>query len=107
MVKASEVKREFKFFYFVSPKEIFPEAVNFKEEKILVQGIADCIIFEEDGITIVDYKTDYVKDGEELISRYFNQLKIYKDAISEMFDMPVKQCLIFSLNLEREFEIPC
>lgn len=107
MEKAERVEREFKFFYFVSPTEIFPEIENTKGEKVLVQGIADCIIFEPDGITVVDYKTDFVKDGEELVSRYYNQLKIYKSAIGEMFSLPVKQCLIYSLSLEKELVVGC
>ena len=77
----------------------------FSEEEILIQGIADCLLFEPEGITIVDYKTDYENDPSVLAERYYDQLRIYKDAMEQAFSLPVNQCLLYSLHLEREIEI--
>ena len=63
------------------------------------------MIFESDGIVIVDYKTDYENDPSVLAQRYYDQLRIYKDAMEQAFSLPVKQCLLYSLHLEKEIEI--
>ena len=71
----------------------------------MLQGIADCLLFEEDGLVIVDYKTDYVEDENILTARYYDQLRIYRDVMRAAFQIPVKECLLYSLHLEREIPI--
>ncbi len=106
MQTAQRVLREYKFLHFIKAGEVDEKLTPpFSEEEILIQGIADCIIFESDGIILVDYKTDYTNDEEVLIKRYYDQLRIYKDAIEQAFNKEVKQCLIYSLHLEKEIEI--
>ncbi|MBR5134275.1 MAG: PD-(D/E)XK nuclease family protein, partial [Clostridia bacterium] len=74
-------------------------------ETILVQGIADAV-FEEDGeLVIVDYKTDRVANGGELVARYRAQLDIYKDALSQTLQRPVKKALLYSFHLNEAFEV--
>ncbi len=69
-------------------------------ETILVQGIADAV-FEEDGqLVIVDYKTDRIQNGQELIDRYHSQLEIYKEALTRTLQRPVKECLLYSFCLD-------
>lgn len=69
------------------------------EETVLVQGIADAV-FEEDGaLVIVDYKTDRVEHGDELVKRYAPQLGIYRDALTRSLGKPVKECVIYSFHL--------
>ena len=53
----------------------FPE-----DETVLIQGIIDVYLEEEDGIVLADYKTDLVKDPKELILRYRVQLDYYEEA---------------------------
>lgn len=104
---ASRLIREYKFFYFIPAGEVDPDLnPPFSEEKILVQGIADCLLFEPDGITIIDYKTDFVTAEEELISRYYDQLRIYRDAMAQAFPDRINECLLYSLHLEREIRLP-
>lgn len=68
-------------------------------ETVLVQGIADAV-FEEDGaLVIVDYKTDRVDNGDELVRRYAPQLSIYRDALTRSLGLPVKECVIYSFHL--------
>lgn len=54
----------------------FPE-----DETVLIQGIIDVYLEEEDGIVLADYKTDLVKDPKELILRYRVQLDYYEEAL--------------------------
>lgn len=79
---------------------IFPE-----NERILVQGVIDAY-FEENGeIVLLDYKTDRVKDAEELVSRYQTQLDYYAEAIERLEGKKVKEKLIYSFALGKVVEI--
>ena len=68
------------------------------DSETIVQGIADCIFEESDGLVILDFKTDNVSDVNELLVRYRKQLEIYKYAIEKIFDKKVKECILYSLN---------
>ena len=75
------------------------------DEKILIQGVADVVFEELDGIVIVDYKTDKVADGIELSEKYRDQLKIYCKAFEKIMERKVKQCLIYSFALNKTIEL--
>ena len=88
--------------------EIEPKAVGFdveSQDKPFVQGIADMFFAEEDGIVLVDYKTNVNVTEEDLYSEYFGQLDIYAKAISEMTGMRVKERLIWSVYLGRAVDM--
>ena len=74
-------------------------------QKTIIQGIADCMFQENGKIVIVDFKTDNVNDMSVLIDRYSQQLQIYKEAISEIFDLPVGECLIYSVKLGADVNV--
>lgn len=106
MEVASGLFREYKFLHFIKAGEVDSELEGeFADKQILIQGIADCIMVENNHITIIDYKTDFEKDEQVLIERYRNQLKTYKGAVENAFNLPVSQCLLYSLSLGREIEI--
>ena len=71
-----------------------------QDESLVVQGIADCVIVENGTLTVVDYKTDFVKSGETLVERYREQLRIYSLALQQALGMPVKECLLYSFSLD-------
>lgn len=75
------------------------------EESILVQGIIDVYFEEEDGLVVLDYKTDHVKDAEELVQRYSVQLDYYSEALHKLIGKPVKEKIIYSFELEEEIKI--
>ena len=56
------------------------------EEKVRLQGIIDAFFEEEDGYVLLDYKTDYVKEGEEeaFINKYKIQINLYKDTLNKI-----------------------
>ena len=68
---------------------------EFDNEKIIVQGNADLCFFDENGLFIVDYKTDKA-DKEELINRYKPQLEIYALALAQTFDTNISGTAIYS-----------
>ncbi len=77
----------------------------FNDTETIIQGIADCIFFENGKAIIVDFKTDNVSDMSILSERYGKQLEIYKTAVGEILSVKVSQCIIYSLHLSAETEV--
>ena len=88
----------------IPAKDLFEDESK-GEDNILIQGIIDLFFEEDDGIVLVDYKTDRVtkKDGEALlIERYSKQLELYKIALERMTGKTVKEKIIYSFGLGKE-----
>ena len=96
MFGADNIYREIRVSSFVSLREL-GEADS--DEEVLVRGISDCV-FEENGeLVLVDYKTDRVKNENELLERYKNQIGFYKSVVSKTLGKPVKQAVLYSFCL--------
>lgn len=96
MFKSDHIYREIKISSFVDVSEL--ENTSF-HDKVLVQGIADCV-FEENGeLVLVDYKTDKVSCEEELLDLYKNQIHFYKSAVSKTLSKRVKSAMLYSFSL--------
>lgn len=72
---------------------------------VLVQGIIDVFWMEEDSIVLMDYKTDRVDSGKELVDRYQTQLELYAEALCKIFSTTDKkktaeERLIYSFRLK-------
>ena len=74
------------------------------DELVLIQGIIDAYMEEEDGLVLIDYKTDHVVRGREslLTERYGIQLEYYKRALEQMTGKKVTEKIIYSLTLQVE-----
>ncbi len=97
---SDNVMREKKFAALFPARFFYPELIGeAAEEKIVVQGIADCVFVEDGKLVIVDYKTDTGVDAEVLLDRYSAQLEIYREALSQALGMPVKETLLYSFFL--------
>ena len=96
---AKHVLREFKF-SILDDGNYFAEGLS--DEKILLQGVVDCAILDDSGITVIDFKTDRITEGglDKAVQNYRFQVEAYADALSRIFEKPVKRaCLyFFSLN---------
>jgi len=100
---AKEVYKEKPFYINIPAKEIYEENL---EENVLIQGIIDLYyINEKDELVLVDYKTDYVQNEQELIEKYKTQLELYKNALEEALKQKVKHIYIYSTYLGKEIEI--
>ncbi len=75
------------------------------EEMVLVQGIIDVFWEEEDGLVLLDYKTDKVFSIKELVRRYQIQLDYYKKALEQMTLKPVKEVYIYSITLGKAIRL--
>lgn len=76
-------------------------------ERVLVQGIIDAYFIEDGEIVLVDYKTDYVKNGQEYIltERYTGQLMDYAEALEMTTGKKVKEVYIYSFALQKAISI--
>ncbi len=98
MRNADFVKREFKFSLLCSAEELLDKG---KGEKVLLQGVVDCCIAEGGKLTVIDYKTDNVRTDAEIQSRtefYSGQIETYAAALSRIFSMEVKECILYFLT---------
>ena len=103
--EAKEIYKEKPFYMYIPAKDIYGVDTS---EKVVVQGIIDLYYIDKNGeIVLVDYKTDYVENGDEesLAEKYRSQILMYKKAIEEATKENVSRVYIYSLYLEKEIEI--
>lgn len=103
--KAKQVQKERAFYINISAKEIYNQEI---EQDILVQGIIDLYYINKEGeLILVDYKTDYIKQGneKELVDKYKEQLLLYKKALEEALNQKVSKMYIYSICLQKSIEI--
>jgi ATP-dependent helicase/nuclease subunit A len=106
LIKRNKVQRERDFLIKVSELDLQNEALNvYKDTDTMLQGCLDMVVFEPDGITIIDYKTDNVYTMETLKERYALQVQLYRSALSLIENLPVKRTLIYSMKLGKSIEI--
>ena len=96
--KEANVLREFKFSVLKDSAEYFPELQG---EKILLQGVVDCAIIEDGGITVIDFKSDYVtpESVSQRTEDYRKQVDAYAGALEKIFQKPVREKLLYYFQL--------
>lgn len=105
MKRSPDVRREQKFLIGISQLGLDGMyGLEYNNDSML-QGIADCIFFEDGEAVLVDYKTDRVKSDEVLADRYRRQLVLYSRALEKILNVKVSQAFLYSFSLDREIEI--
>ncbi len=103
MKQAKQVQKEKPFYISIPAKEIYKEEV---QEDVIVQGIIDLYYINKDNeLILVDYKTDFVQNEQELVDKYKIQLELYKKALEEALGKKVCHMYIYSTYLGKEIEI--
>ncbi len=102
--KSDDVRREMRFLTEV-PISFVKEDAEMPEANVIIQGEIDLCFVENGEVVVVDFKTDRVGDMEPLKQRYQKQLDIYAMACEKIFELPVKQRIIYSLHLSKETAI--
>ena len=106
MKSAGKLERERKFLLRISDIDVPDELRNvYKDTDGMIQGVIDCLFEEDDGIVLVDYKTDSSKDEAALRAEYAPQLILYKAALEAVYGKKVKEAVIYSFRLGREIII--
>ena len=97
LIASKRVERELPFSMLFDGNRVYPDVEN--GERLFLQGIIDMVFVEDNQWVLVDYKTDRVKSGDELIRRYKIQMDLYKEALERLTNMPVKASYIYSFRL--------
>lgn len=101
--KTPDVEREVPFTYTLKARAVYPDwKDHHTDEKVLIQGVVDCLIHTDEGIIILDYKTDSLPEDEitkekqdALKERYSTQISLYKQAMEDIFRQPVKATYLY------------
>lgn len=83
-------------------KELYPEMKEEGQEIVLVQGIIDVYFEEPEGLVVLDYKTDRIRTGKELLEKYKVQLDYYARALEQITGKKVVEKIIYSFTLQEE-----
>ena len=103
-MSGGEVLREFKFSILEDASTYYPGVA---EDKILLQGVVDCALIEEDCITIIDFKTDYVTQStlSKKVDLYTAQIATYAKALSRIYDLTVKGAYLYFLSISESVKV--
>ncbi len=98
-----KLKKEQPFVLGIAADRVKPQFPH--EEQVLIQGIIDAFFEEGDDLILMDYKTDAVKTGEELVKRYHTQMEYYTEALERIVGKKVKERIIYSFALGEEIRM--
>jgi ATP-dependent helicase/nuclease subunit A len=76
-------------------------------EQVLLQGVVDCAIVDEDGIIIIDFKTDKVspENLDMVAESYKLQVKTYGEALSRIYEKPVKAMKLWFFRIKQFVDV--
>ncbi len=95
-----EVQRELPFTLALPAGELYPELREYPDETVLVQGVVDCLVDEQNGYLLLDYKTDRIpaEQVERAAARYRIQLNVYARAVEDILGKQVKEKYLYFFN---------
>lgn len=98
------VKREFKFSLLVPANKLTESDAC---DKILFQGVIDCFYEDEEGINVIDFKTDYITEENfgDKISQYSAQVSSYIAAIGRITGKKTAKAYLYFFSNEQLVEI--
>lgn len=104
--QAKEIHKEHPFYINIKASRIYNQINKEDDEDILVQGVIDLFFIDKDDkLILVDYKTDYVQNENELVEEYKGQLDLYKEALEQSLNKKVDKMCIYSVYLNKLIEI--
>ena len=103
---SDRVWREYRFSVPIPACAVDPSVDDrFADETVVLQGAVDCL-FEENGeLFIVDFKTDRVKNMDQLREKYAAQLELYALAVTQTMQRPVGGKILYSLHLGEQIAV--
>lgn len=101
MLRSSEIVRERAFYSEIAGTEIGQEYGG----RISVQGQIDLYFVEDDGIVVVDYKSDTAANLEEERENYAQQVKIYGRLLPERTGKPIKEMYLYAFLADKAIKI--
>ena len=107
MINSTNLEKEIPFMFTQNTSDIYQHWQSDIDEKVVVQGIIDCLFEYENEWYIVDYKTDVISDElvtdetiTELKERYMIQINLYQQAIESILKRKVKKSYLYFFDKE-------
>jgi len=102
--ESKTVLREFKFSLMDGGENY---GSDLKGENVLLQGVVDCALIDDDGIRIIDFKTDQVteKTLNNVVEQYRKQVDVYASALTRIFNLPVTSKYLYFFYLNEFIEL--
>lgn len=99
-LRAENLKREFKFSVLLPASLIYGRG----EGDVLLQGVIDLFFEEEDGLVLVDFKSDRVSKNTraERAALYEGQLDAYAEALARITGKKIKEKRLFFFSCDGE-----
>lgn len=100
LIHGKNVLREFKFSILDDAQQYDPAVTG---EQILLQGVVDCALVEDDGITVIDFKTDRVSENTVYVAaqKYRQQVQAYAGALTRIYQLPIKAAMLYFFETEK------
>lgn len=89
LAKPQQVHREVPFSMLLPADQVFEALADDPGEDVLIHGIIDGYVSDEQGVTLFDYKTDHNPNTAVLVDRYRGQLNLYAQALQDLQPKPV------------------
>lgn len=80
-------------------------AIAYESNESLIYGYVDMISESIDKVVIVDFKSDRISDGQQLINRYRNQLLKYVDGIKMVYNDVLIEVYLYSFSLNEYIKV--
>ncbi|AIF42732.1 helicase-exonuclease AddAB subunit AddA [Virgibacillus sp. SK37] len=110
MMETGHLHREVPFSLALPANEVYATWQEDTKEKVLIQGVIDCLIPHADGWIILDYKTDALTDADtdekKLRKRYETQMRLYKEAVESIWKQHVKKTYLYFFSKQLLVDVP-
>ena len=100
MLSSKGIEREYSIFAELAARDIGVD----QNGDTIIQGRTDMFFYEDDGIVIVDYKSDKKETLKKRMNEYFTQLSIYRTVLPILTGKRVKQIYIYSFSYGEAIE---
>ena len=103
--RPERVRRELPFSLAIPIAELYPHlpAAVATAETAIVQGIIDCLVEEDEGFLLLDFKTGRVPPDPLVV--YSAQVHMYSRAVETIFRRPVKETHLYFLDSGRNYRV--
>lgn len=102
---AKRVWREYRFALLVPAKSYDKNLTT--DDEMMLQGVTDCCFETEEGLTVVDFKTDRIEPGEEAqrAKWYRGQLEAYAQALEKVLQIKAHRKVLYFFATNKEITL--
>lgn len=100
---ANKVYKEKQFLMQESYNKLVKNSDN--NTKVIVQGVIDLVVENDDGAILIDYKTNKVSSSKTLVDEYAMQLKIYAHAFELATNIKITKKYLYSFYQHKLIEV--